>query len=110
MTRKEQLTYCRICQYRQASHNGLICRITRAKADFEDECFFFLVDEKAVQRYNNKKALEKKAQEQAEPRVFLVSLLIWIAVIVIGGMLASFFADLFYVGVTYLMNLMENYL
>lgn len=45
MTRREQLTFCRKCTNRKFDqHQGIICRLTDKKADFEDECLDFEID------------------------------------------------------------------
>ncbi|WP_268123609.1 hypothetical protein [Roseivirga pacifica] len=45
MTREEQVAFCRKCKNRKFdSEQGIICRITDKKADFEDECPTFELD------------------------------------------------------------------
>ncbi|NVK83195.1 MAG: hypothetical protein HWE21_02675 [Cytophagia bacterium] len=45
MTREEQLDFCRKCKNRKFDNEqGIICRLTDAKADFEDECPSFELD------------------------------------------------------------------
>ena len=50
MTRQEQLAYCRICHNRQMSKQGLICKVTEAKADFDLNCDHFDFDEREQER------------------------------------------------------------
>ncbi|MFT6053581.1 MAG: antitoxin component YwqK of YwqJK toxin-antitoxin module [Roseivirga sp.] len=46
MTREEHIVFCKKCTNRKFDPNqGLICRITDKKADFEDECPSFNLDE-----------------------------------------------------------------
>ncbi len=46
MTRTEQLTYCTRCTNRKMDmQQGLLCGLTAAKADFQDQCVSFNVDE-----------------------------------------------------------------
>lgn len=48
MNREEQLLFCKRCQNRQMDMNeGLLCSITGQKADFEDSCGNFQLDERA---------------------------------------------------------------
>jgi len=47
MTRQEQLAYCRICHNKEMSAQGLICKLTQAKADFDPVCENFDLDEVA---------------------------------------------------------------
>ena len=41
MTREEQIAVCRQCTNRKMSDEGLICKLTNAKATFQDECADF---------------------------------------------------------------------
>ena len=41
MTRDEQIAICRQCTNRKMSDEGLICKLTNAKATFQDECADF---------------------------------------------------------------------
>ncbi|MBR8535917.1 hypothetical protein KDU71_10145 [Carboxylicivirga sediminis] len=46
MTRQEQLEFCKKCTNRQSDiHQGLLCRLTGEKADFETSCEHFNHDE-----------------------------------------------------------------
>jgi len=45
MTREEQVFFCKQCENRKASAQGLICSLTGEKATFENECPDFKKDE-----------------------------------------------------------------
>jgi hypothetical protein len=46
MTREEQLTFCKKCTNRKTDmQQGLICSLTGEKANFENECPDFILDE-----------------------------------------------------------------
>lgn len=62
MTRQEQLKFCRVCHNKQMSKQGLICKLTAAKADFDPECDNFDLDEKA---YLKRQAREEQLAQKA---------------------------------------------
>ena len=84
MTREERLSYCRICQYRKMSNEGLICRISNAKANFTDECPSFLVDEKKKESEKRRIGALFTLAEKEQKRQKRVSIL-WKAPLVVLG-------------------------
>ncbi|WP_420401584.1 DUF4328 domain-containing protein [Flagellimonas sp.] len=45
MTREEQLVFCKKCKHRYLDFDrGILCKITKKEADFEDECSFYVHD------------------------------------------------------------------
>lgn len=51
MTREEHLKFCSICNHRKMDmKQGLLCELTQAKADFEEKCDNFEVDQKAAEK------------------------------------------------------------
>ncbi|MBO0323654.1 hypothetical protein J0X14_15195 [Muricauda sp. CAU 1633] len=56
MTLEERLDFCKICTNRKTDFKiGLVCSLTNHKPDFEDECEFFIKDEKEAERKLNLK-------------------------------------------------------
>jgi len=56
MTLEERLDFCKICANRKNDFKiGLLCGLTLQKPDFEDECDFFIQDEKEAERKLNLK-------------------------------------------------------
>jgi hypothetical protein len=54
MTREEQLTFCKICHNRRMDMSvGLLCALTGTKADFEQSCGSFHLDERARAQMEN---------------------------------------------------------
>jgi len=61
MTREEHLKFCKTCTKRILDRNvGLICSLTNEKADFENECEFYEIDEKVVEKMDTEKPIEHK--------------------------------------------------
>lgn len=59
MTREEHLKFCKKCINRKLDINvGLLCNITGEKADFEDECRLFKLDDSVVAKMDDTAALE----------------------------------------------------
>ena len=59
MTRAEQLTFCKRCTNRKMDmKTGLICKLTGEKADFENECDTFALDESVIIRVDDTEAIE----------------------------------------------------
>jgi hypothetical protein len=51
MTLKERLNFCTICTNRNVDFKvGLLCSLTNQKPEFENECEFFIKDEKEAER------------------------------------------------------------
>ena len=54
-TRKEHLTYCKVCENRTFSgKEGIICKITNAQANFESTCDDYSGDEKTINNFNQR--------------------------------------------------------
>src|SRR5688572_18679492 len=54
MTASEQLLFCKRCNNRRMDMNqGLVCSITGSKADFEDSCVSFDLDERIQAEMEN---------------------------------------------------------
>lgn len=54
MTREEYLKICRICENRKQDYeHGMVCGLTGRKADFEDKCPSFVLDNEAVMQSQN---------------------------------------------------------
>ena len=54
MTREEYVKVCRICENRRQDYeHGMVCRLTGRKADFEDKCPSFVLDNEAVMQTQN---------------------------------------------------------
>lgn len=48
MEREQQIELCRVCSFRQKDiHQGLLCKKTGKKADFEKECPDYILDKSA---------------------------------------------------------------
>ena len=63
MDRKHQLSFCRICTKRSFTpKEGIICSLTNAKADFENECPNFDVDQ--AEKEKRDKITEEYTEEQ----------------------------------------------
>lgn len=61
MDRAHQLEYCKICQHRKFdSQKGIICGLTEAKADFEESCASFEIDEQYIEKEKQRAIGEKK--------------------------------------------------
>lgn len=61
MTREEQLKFCSVCKHRKMDmHQGMLCELTNAKADFEGTCPNY--DEDAKEKAKNER-IEKEYQE-----------------------------------------------
>ena len=51
MTLEERLNFCKICTNRKVDLKvGLICNLTNEKSVFENNCEFFIIDEKEADR------------------------------------------------------------
>ncbi len=60
MNRKNQLEFCKKCLNQKFDlHQGIICNLTNQKADFEENCENFTVDESKVQEVDSLKAPKK---------------------------------------------------
>tara|TARA_R110002050_G_scaffold39891_2_gene97864 strand:+ start:1994 stop:2653 length:660 start_codon:yes stop_codon:yes gene_type:complete len=58
MTREEQLKFCKKCINRKLDLQvGLVCNLTGEKADFEDECKSFQLDDTVVEKSDNTETL-----------------------------------------------------
>ena len=84
MTHKERLAYCRICQYRKMSHEGLICKLTNTKADFEKECSSFVVDEAKVQQDGDRQKVLKSIRTKHSKELRMKMLIIVLASVILG--------------------------
>ncbi|RXP54517.1 rhomboid family intramembrane serine protease [Lutibacter sp. HS1-25] len=63
MTRERQLEYCKVCKNQKFEINqGIICNLTNQKADFENECKKFEIDEQKVETNKEKGENEKKSR------------------------------------------------
>ena len=72
MTRAEQLKYCQICLNRTFSNQeGIICKLTNQKADFNTQCPTF---EKDVDAYYHQKLIEMKRQGSRMPKDYVFGL------------------------------------
>ena len=61
MTREEQLKFCSVCNHRKMDmHQGMLCELTNAKADFDGTCPNY--DEDAKEKAKNER-IEKEYQE-----------------------------------------------
>jgi len=61
MTREEHLKFCKKCVNRKLDMKiGLICSLTGEKADFENECESFEIDQDVVDNLDNTEAIEPK--------------------------------------------------
>jgi hypothetical protein len=61
MTREEQLKFCSVCKNRKMDmHQGMLCELTNAKADFDGTCPNY--DEDAKEKAKNER-IEKEYQE-----------------------------------------------
>ena len=61
MTREEQLKFCSVCKNRKMDmHQGMLCELTSAKADFDSTCPNY--DEDAKEKAKNER-IEKEYQE-----------------------------------------------
>jgi hypothetical protein len=60
MTREEHLKFCKVCINRKMDmQQGLICSITSERADFENNCENYIIDE------IEKEKLESKSNEES---------------------------------------------
>ena len=60
MNRKYQLEFCKKCVNQKFDlHHGIICNLTNQKADFEENCENFIVDDSKVQEVDSIKTPEK---------------------------------------------------
>lgn len=54
MNRKHHLKYCKICVNQKFDlQQGVICNMTNQKADFEERCEGFIIDEARLQEINS---------------------------------------------------------
>ncbi|TMM59314.1 hypothetical protein FEE95_07740 [Maribacter algarum] len=54
MTLDERLVFCKICANRKIDFKtGLVCSLTNQKPEFENECEYFVIDEKEAERKLN---------------------------------------------------------
>ena len=61
MERAQQLEYCKICQHRKFdSQQGIICSLTAAKADFEESCARFEIDQANIEKQKQQATAEHK--------------------------------------------------
>lgn len=52
MTLEERLNYCKICTNRKMSdQSGIVCGLTDAKPEFEDQCPDFNADQAQIEYY-----------------------------------------------------------
>lgn len=59
MTRDEQLKFCKKCQNRKLDMKvGLLCNLTGEKANFENECSSYQLDESVIEKIDAVEALE----------------------------------------------------
>jgi|GEM_PF-447940 len=73
MTREEQLVFCKKCSNKRLDlKQGLICGITNQKADFEEQCPNFEMDEKVKKEIEDKKALIRPNKKRAEVAIKLI--------------------------------------
>jgi uncharacterized membrane protein YiaA len=82
MTREQQVFYCRQCQNRKASDQGLLCSVTGEKAAFENECTEFKVDEKVAPAGKSSYGVKNRRNKFA--RAGLAFLLTGVALFAIG--------------------------
>jgi hypothetical protein len=55
LSRKEQLKYCKVCENRTFSkREGIICKLTNLKADFEANCDNYTGDQKTINNFNQR--------------------------------------------------------
>jgi len=72
LTRKEQLNFCKICLNRTFSkEEGIICKLTHHKPDFDINCSNFSKDEDA---YHNQQLFELKIAERKLPKDYVFGL------------------------------------
>lgn len=63
MNREKQLEYCKKCINQEFDiKQGIICSLTKQKADFENECKDFVIDKSKVEAINKKQEREKKSR------------------------------------------------
>jgi hypothetical protein len=104
MTREERLQFCQICTNRKMNlSQGLLCRLTNQKADFEGSCPSFNLDadeQRALEVRQAEIAAEEKADGMAlERKAFSMGLLgggIMMAVAVAWLFAGLMFDRLFY--------------
>lgn len=82
METSERLEFCKICINRKMDiHQGLLCGLTNAKADFEGECPHLIIDEK------QKTKIEKERKELLESEDYQIGG--WLEVFLLVGIWAS---------------------
>ena len=85
MTREEHLKFCSICFKRKLNPQvGLVCELTDKKADFEDECEFFELDEKEQQIRYLRKLDAAGDGETGDPKDYRTNKDIGAAIFIIG--------------------------
>ena len=64
MTIEERLNYCKICTNRAMdSQTGIVCGLTSAKPEFEDQCPDFNADQDQIEYYKNR---EQEVEESED--------------------------------------------
>ena len=82
METSERLEFCKICINRKMDiHQGLLCGLTNAKADFEGECPHLIIDEK------QKTKIEMERKELLESEDYQIGG--WLAVFLLVGIWAN---------------------
>lgn len=77
MTREEQLKFCSVCKNRQMDmKQGMLCGLTKAKADFETACPNYLED---AEKKEKKERVEKEFQQTLTVSGWL-ALFLWVGV------------------------------
>jgi hypothetical protein len=82
METSERLEFCKICINRKMDiHQGLLCGLTNAKADFEGECPHLIIDEK------QKTKMEMERKELLESEDYQIGG--WLAIFLLVGIWAN---------------------
>nr|WP_299382441.1 DUF4328 domain-containing protein [Allomuricauda sp.] len=74
MTREEQLVFCKKCKHQYLDFDrGILCKITRKEADFENECSYYVHDPSRTEVHKIKQAIRPNGK-----RAKWAEYLIWI--------------------------------
>jgi len=73
MTRKEQLQYCRVCLHRQMTQKGIICGLTGEKANFQNSCDSYQIDDDQVKKLDNATSMKAWLQKKKRQNRLVVA-------------------------------------
>lgn len=82
MTREEQLKFCSVCKHRKMDmRQGMLCDLTDAKADFDEKCENFDVDQKMLEKQMQEQREQQETEISESPNMKGSNWFLWIGIL-----------------------------